>query len=89
MEFIGERMKRLKIQSWRRGMKEVDLILGTFFETQGTLLSKFELDLYERLLDQDDQIIFNWISEKSDPPDEFYSIVQKINLFTQSAPHSN
>ena len=58
MEFIGERMKRLKIQSWRRGMKEVDLILGTFFETQGTLLSKFELDLYERLLDQDDQILF-------------------------------
>ena len=80
MEFIGERMKRLKIQSWRRGMKEVDLILGTFFETQGTLLSKFELDLYERLLDQDDQIIFNWISKKSDPPDEFYSHVQKINI---------
>ena len=89
MEFIGERMKRLKIQSWRRGMKEVDLILGIFFETKGTSLSKFELDLYEKLLDQDDQLIFNWISEKSDPPDEFYSIVQKINLFTQSASHSN
>ena len=78
MDIREKTKKRLKIQSWRRGMKEVDLILGGFIDDFVHLLSDAEIDCYERLLLQDDQIIFGWISKKYSPPDEFHFIIEKI-----------
>ena len=31
-----KRLKRLAIRSWRRGTKEMDLILGRFWDTEGS-----------------------------------------------------
>ena len=78
MDIREKTKKRLKIQSWRRGMKEVDLILGRFIDEFVNLLSDAEIDSYERLLLQEDRLIFGWISKKCSPPDEFNLIVEKI-----------
>lgn len=71
--------KRLKIQSWRRGMKEMDLILGNFIDKNIHLLNSDEITSYELLLLQDDQVVFSWFSDIKKVPKSFKSIISKIS----------
>ena len=73
--------RRLKIQSWRRGMKEVDLILGRFIDQCLNSLNKKDIESYEKLLLQDDQSIYFWISKPDDCPNDLKIIVKKISKF--------
>ena len=81
MEDQNKVKKRLKIRSWRRGMKETDLLLGKFFDKSANALSANELDCYERLLCEDDKNIFSWIARKEKVPDQFSQIIKKIIEF--------
>ncbi|MEO0913281.1 MAG: succinate dehydrogenase assembly factor 2, partial [Pseudomonadota bacterium] len=47
------RLKRLRLRSWRRGIKEMDLILGRFADAELAALSAEELDAYEALIAED------------------------------------
>ena len=70
--------KRLFIRSWRRGTKELDLILGRFADENITKLEISELDLYEQLLSNDDHLIYSWLFEKEESPKIFKILVEKI-----------
>ena len=70
--------KRLSIRSWRRGTKELDLILGQFSDKNLYKLKKSELNLYERFLSNDDYLIYNWLFGKEDSPKMFKSLVKRI-----------
>ncbi len=63
--------KKLSIRSWRRGTKELDLILGKFADENITYLENSELDLYEQLLSNDDYLIYSWLFEKEESPKKF------------------
>jgi antitoxin CptB len=76
---LTNQKKRLKIQSWRRGMKEMDLILGKFIDKNLDTLTHDEIASYERLLLQDDQLIFSWFCKYKKIPVEFTSVVAKIS----------
>ena len=52
------------MRSWRRGMKEMDLILGPFSDSELTTLGEDELDLYEVLLDENDQDLYPWVTAR-------------------------
>lgn len=56
------RLKRLHMRSWRRGMKEMDLILGHFANESLADLSPEDLDLYERMLGENDQDLYLWVT---------------------------
>ncbi|MDJ0859159.1 MAG: succinate dehydrogenase assembly factor 2, partial [Dinoroseobacter sp.] len=43
------RIKRLKIRSWRRGIKEMDLILGGYADANLKAMSEVELDAFDAL----------------------------------------
>lgn len=58
------RLKRLHMRSWRRGMKEMDLILGHFADDCLAKLSGDELDLYERMLGENDQDLYLWVTAR-------------------------
>lgn len=64
MEDHGTRLKRLKMRSWRRGTREMDLILGPFADTELAALDAGALDAYERLLDENDQDLYPWITAR-------------------------
>ena len=81
MDNREKKLKRLKIQSWRRGMKEVDLLLGGFVDQNINSLSDKDIKCYEQLLLQDDQLIYFWISKPSECPKNFISITKKISQF--------
>ena len=70
--------KKLLIRSWRRGTKELDLILGKF---SNIIVSKFELDeldLYERFLSNDDHVIYGWLFGKEKGPKVFCNLIKQI-----------
>ena len=70
--------KRLSIRSWRRGTKELDLILGQFSQENLINFEMSELELYEQFLSNDDHLIYNWLFEKEDSPRIYKSLVKQI-----------
>ena len=75
------RLKRLKMRSWRRGTKEMDLILGPFADSELTKLAGDALDLYESLLAENDQDLYQWMSGQVAAPTEHAQITDEIRNF--------
>lgn len=75
------RIKRLRMRSWRRGMKEMDLIFGGFADARLAELSHETLDRYEGLLDENDQDIYKWVSGAAPTPSEHQPLVRIIADF--------
>lgn len=72
------RLKRLRIRSWRRGTKEMDLILGAWANTQLEHLSEDDLVLYDALLSENDHDLYQWVSGQGDTPERFVKIIDQI-----------
>lgn len=72
------RERRLKIRCWRRGTKEMDLILGGYFNACVPSLSSDALSTFEALLREDDATLYQWISGAVAPPEDFAKIVAAI-----------
>jgi len=53
--------RRVLFRAWHRGIREMDLILGQFADTELGQLSEAELDEFERILGEDDNDLFKWI----------------------------
>jgi antitoxin CptB len=64
------RLKRLQVRSWRRGIREMDLLLGGFATDRLPSLSDAELDLFEALLEENDHDLYIWLARQSEPPAE-------------------
>lgn len=73
------RIKRLYYQSWHRGCKETDLLLGRFADAVLPGLTDAELDQYEALLNEQDSDIWKWFSHELPlPPEHDNSIWQLL-----------
>ena len=72
----------------RRGMLELDLILGSFLEKKYPTLSPSDQQLYSRLLEEQDQDLFAWFLRRQDPEDPaLLKIVQIIRDNTSLQAH--
>ena len=65
---LDARRRKLLFRSWHRGMREMDLILGTFADARIDALTDDEIDQYERLLDIPDPQLLPWITGESAAP---------------------
>jgi len=54
----------------RRGMRELDLLLDEFLETEYEGLSTADRDRFERLLECRNEDLMDWLMEGVSPPDE-------------------
>jgi antitoxin CptB len=72
------RLKRLRLRSWRRGTKEMDLILGSFADEQMHLLSDADLDLHEAIMAEHDHDLYQWISGQAAIPDEIRDAIRRV-----------
>jgi antitoxin CptB len=80
------RRKKLKFQAWHRGFKEVDLILGPFADERLGQMSDDELDEFEALLNVPDHDLYDWICQRSSPPDRFRTkVYEQIFDFSRRA----
>ena len=79
------RLKRMKIRSWRRGTKEMDLMLGPFADGPLRALQDQDLDDYEALLEEGDQDLYAWCSTGQGAPDHYAGILERIRSFHKIA----
>ncbi|HEY8066771.1 MAG TPA: succinate dehydrogenase assembly factor 2 [Methylosinus sp.] len=62
------RRRRIKIRAWRRGMREMDILMGRFVDAEIAALPEAELDDLEALLDAQDDEVFRWLSRAEPVP---------------------
>lgn len=62
------RQRRLRYRSWKRGTKEMDLLMGNFADSLVPTMNDEELDQFEALLLESDPDLYNWYMGKAEPP---------------------
>ena len=61
METSEARLKRMAMRSWRRGTKEMDLVLGPYADERLSVMSEAELVAFDALLEENDQDLMAWL----------------------------
>ncbi len=72
------RLRRLRMRSWRRGTREMDLILGPYADERLAGEGGSALDLYEALLAEADGDLYAWISQREAPPVRYGALIGAI-----------
>lgn len=74
---MEQKLKRLTYRSKYRGTKELDMFFGPFAEKHLKNFTEQELDEYEKILETHEPVLFDWITGKQKPPEEFSGPVMK------------
>jgi antitoxin CptB len=77
------RLKRLRIRSWRRGTREMDLILGPYADAALAALDDGALADYEALLEQPDPDLYAWVCGAGEPAPPFRPTIDRVRRFHQ------
>ena len=72
------RLKRLKMRSMRRGIKEMDIILVRFSDAHLAAMDDAALTLYDSLLSENDQDLYQWVTGQADAPEPFRELIADI-----------
>jgi antitoxin CptB len=67
---LDARRRRILFRARRRGMREMDLVMGQFADAQLPVMSALELDEFERLLDAPDPSVLAWLTGEEPVPAE-------------------
>lgn len=77
-ETAEARLKRMRMRSWRRGTKEMDLVLGPWADQHLGTLDEATLAIYDVLLEENDQDLMAWILCQSAPPAAIAGLLAQI-----------
>ncbi|MBL9057125.1 MAG: succinate dehydrogenase assembly factor 2 [Rhodobacteraceae bacterium] len=83
-ETAEARLKRMAMRSWRRGTKEMDLILGPYGDARLAAMAPETLDLYDALLHENDQDLLPWVLGQTPPPPPYAALIAEIAAFARS-----
>jgi antitoxin CptB len=73
------RLKRLSMRSHRRGIKEMDLILGAYARDRLAAMDEDGLRLYDAMLAENDQDLYRWVTGQAPAPDRFSALIGDIS----------
>ena len=68
---LDARRRKLLFRSWHRGIREMDLILGTFADSEIGGLGDAELDDYQALLELQDVDLLSWVTGEQPIPQSY------------------
>lgn len=78
------RLRKLKFRAWRRGFREADFIMGGFADQHLDAFTSEQLDQFETLLDQPDQLVYAWLTGYEPAPaamlGEVFTLLQQFQL---------
>jgi len=72
------RLKRMKMRSWRRGTKEMDMILGPFADSELAGLDADALASYDQLLEENDHDLYQWVSGQRAAPEALRDMLDRV-----------
>lgn len=84
MEKAEARLKRMAMRSWRRGTKEMDLVLGPFADARLAGMDEATLAIYDALLDENDQDLLPWVLGQATPPAPLAPLLAEIAVFAKA-----
>jgi antitoxin CptB len=82
-ELPEHRLKRLKMRSMRRGIKEMDLILTAYADASLPDMKERALILYDALLNENDQDLYQWVTGQVPTPDPYGDLIADISQSLQ------
>ena len=82
----AHRLKRLRMRSMRRGIKEMDLILSSYADARLAALDAAALDTYDALLEENDQDLYRWVTGQDDAPPRFAAMIGDIRTSLSPVP---
>jgi antitoxin CptB len=85
---LDPRRRRILMRAWRRGMREMDYIMGGFADAHLPTLDESELDQFEALLGPPDRDVLMWLTGEAPTPDEYMTpLFRKLKAFhTHTSP---
>ena len=78
IETPEHRLKRLKMRSMRRGIKEMDLILSAFADANLAHMDEAGLSLFDALLNENDQDLYQWVTGQVATPAPYAALMNDI-----------
>jgi antitoxin CptB len=84
METAEARIKRMSMRSWRRGMKEMDLILGPYSDAHLAGMSDSRLLIYDQLLEENDQDLLPWVLGQNPAPAYLTELIAEIGVYARA-----
>ena len=78
------RLKRMSMRSWRRGTKEMDLILGPYADAHLAGMAEEKLAIYDRLLEENDQDLLPWVLGQNPAPGYLVDFIGEIAVFSRA-----
>jgi antitoxin CptB len=74
-EGLDERRRKLLFRAWRRGVREMDLIVGRFADVYIDKFDEPSLDQFERLIEVPNAELYAWVTGDQTAPAEHDSAV--------------
>ena len=72
------KIKRLRMRSMRRGIKEMDVILSAYADRHLAGLSDEALVTYDALLSENDHDIYSWVTGQAKAPEVYGHIMTDV-----------
>jgi antitoxin CptB len=83
---LDERRRRLLFRAWRRGVREMDLIVGRFADACIDKFDAAELDQLEHLIEVPNAALYAWIvGNEVIPPDQDSAVLRRLIAFHNRA----
>ncbi|MGF7153221.1 antitoxin CptB [Novosphingobium gossypii] len=71
MTELSPRLARLKFRAWHRGTREADYMIGCFFDRFHSEWTESDIDLFERMIEEEDVDIMAWALGTQSIPEEY------------------
>ena len=85
-EGLDARRRRLLFRAWRRGVREMDLIIGRFADAHIEALDDAGLDDFERLIEAPNAALYSWVTgSEAVPADYDTAVLQSLRNFHRRA----
>lgn len=78
------RLRRLTMRAGHRGTREMDLILGGWAAAHLDTADPALLDRFEKVLEENDQDLYQWVSGQAEPPAEIAAFIADLRAFVAS-----
>jgi antitoxin CptB len=70
-EGLDARRRRLLFRSWRRGVREMDLIIGRFADVHIETFDEAGLDDFEQLIEAPNAELYAWVTGSAAAPEAY------------------
>lgn len=87
VEGLDAPRRRALYRSWRRGTREMDLLMGRFADVEIDRFTEDEFLQFEALIEVQDRDLFAWIAGREETPAEFDTAVfARLKAFHEAYP---